>query len=479
MIISIEQRMNKLIVSYVNKDRGISFTQIDIPPEEQFSYVYSRSARGIPGITSWDNKPIVKVPAQFLSRYRIQEIFLKIKDQIPVVFEKIFPKMYCCDIEVDVTEDGFAEAKDATNRINTISWCCYPDIIVFGLKDLSGEDCAFIEKSINEHIAKTGKKYNFVYKKYNDESDMLYDFLYNYLRHAPLTTGWNFWIYDWQYIYNRCKRLNLDISWLSPTKQWKTYKEKNKYETVEILLPQHKLIVDYQKIYKKWDKSVEVKENDSLEFVSEAVTGITKIKYPGTFTELYNKDFVKYVFYNAIDSILVELNDEKLKTMNIFLGLGYLTNVEAMDAFSPIAMLESSLVKYAIKRNQFFPKVNKQPRKEYEGAFVFEPIRDLYEWVLCFDFKSLYPHIMMQFMISLENFITKNKDFVTNENQIKCFSGAVFDATIEPLMYQLLFDYYTQRKNAKAISFKAEKEADELKKILKERKSKINMSLVN
>jgi DNA polymerase elongation subunit (family B) len=471
MIVSIEQRMNKMIISYVNKQGEIAFSQINIPPEEQFSYVYSKSGRGIPDITSWDKKPIVKVPAQFLSRYRVQEVFLKIKDQLPVIFEKNFPKLYSCDIEVEVTDDGFAEASEATNRINTISWCSYPNITVFGLKPLSGEDCNFIEKSINQHIEKTGKVYNFVYKQFTDESDMLYDFLYNYARHAPLITGWNFWVYDWQYIYNRCKRLNLDISWMSPTKQWKMHTEKTKYGKFQIHLPQHKLIIDYSKIYKKWDRSIEVKENDSLEFVAEAVLGITKIKYPGTFTEMYNKDFVKYVLYNAIDSILVELIHEKIKTMNMFFGLANLTNVEVMDAFSPIAMLESSLVKYAIKRNQFFPKINKQPRKEYEGAFVFEPIRDLYEWLLCFDFKSLYPHIMMQFKISIENFITKNKDYIINDNQIKCISGAVFDATIEPLLHELLFDYYTQRKNAKAVFLKAEKELDELNKILKERKT--------
>ena len=75
------------------------------------------------------------------------------------------------------------------------------------------------------------------------------------------------------------------------------------------MIPQHKLIVDYKAIYEKWDRTVDVKENGTLDFVSEAALGIKKIKYPGTLQDLFNKDFPQYVFYNAIDGILVELLD--------------------------------------------------------------------------------------------------------------------------------------------------------------------------
>ena len=50
-------------------------------------------------------------------------------------------------------------------------------------------------------------------------------------------------------------------------------------------------------------------------------------------------------------------------------------------------------------------------------------------------------------------------------NQIKCASGAVFDASFEPLIPAVLSDFYGQRKVAKHTSQQADKEADELKKI--------------
>ena len=469
MIVNIEQRSGRLIISYVNKEGNIAYQQLSVPTNHQFNYVYAKQkSRALPGLTSWDGKGVAKVPAQFLNKHRIQEFFMDAGEKnTEKLFESNKPNLYSCDIEVDVTDDGFPHAADAKNRINSISWVSYPNCFVFGLKPLSGEECDIIEKNINEHIKKFNKKYKFIYKQYNNEADMLYDFLYNYARNAPLITGWNFWEYDWLYIYNRCvKRLNMDISWMSPTGQWYEHKIKNKGKTVIIMLPQHKLIVDYLSIYKKWDRTVDVKENDTLDFVAEAALGIRKVKYPGTFQEMYNNDYEKYIFYNAIDSILVELIDEHLKTMNTFLGLGNITKVEAMSAFSPIAMLEATLTRYAYKRKQVFPKsFDRKERESYKGAYVFEPIPGLYGWVVSLDFASLYPSIMRQFMISIENFITKDKLFNTNDNQIKCITGAVFDASFEPLIPTVLTDFYNQRKTAKHISQQADKEADELKKI--------------
>jgi DNA polymerase elongation subunit (family B) len=474
MIVSIEQRLGKLIISYANEEGEISYSQFNVPVSHQYSYLYSKyKNKGLENVSSWDGKPVRKVPSQFLNKHRIQEFFIDAGEEYTAKLFKHFNlKLYSCDIEVDVTDDGFAEPENATNRINAIAWVRYPEIICFGIKPLSGDQCASIEKKINEHIKKSGKKYNFLYKYHKNEADMLYDFLYNYVRLAPLITGWFFWGYDWMYITERCNRLNMDISWVSPTKQWYQHKIKIQNRDVDILLPQHKLIVDYLEIYKKWDRTIEVKENNTLEFVAKEALGITKVKYPGTIQDLFIKDFEDYIFYNAIDAVLVELIHEKLKTMNTFLGLANITNVEAMQAFSPIRMLETVLTRYAYKNNKVFPKISqRKEREKYEGAFVYEPKPDLYPWVASFDFASLYPLTMIQFMISIDNFITKDKNFETNKNQIKCVNGAVFDASGNPLIPEILTDYYSKRKNAKKISLLAEKEMDDLKKIKQKRES--------
>jgi DNA polymerase elongation subunit (family B) len=479
MIINIEQRQGKLIVSHINKEGKLAYMQLNVPVSHQFSYAYSKYASGsAPGLKSWDGKPVRKVPSGFLTKHRIQEFFMDAGESLTApLFERNMPQLYSCDIEVDVTDDGFAEAGDARNKINSIGWSHYPEVFVFGLKDLSGDQCNEIEKEINDHVKAIGKEYKFIYKKYESESDMLYDFLYNYARHAPLITGWHFWNFDWRYIYNRCKRLNLDISWMSPTRQWYKHKIMDRNNKVDVFLPQHKLIVDYMEIYKKWDRVIDPKENNSLDFAAEAALGIKKVKYSGTFQDLY-RDFPKHVFYNAIDTILVEEIHNKLKTMETFLGLANINRVEAMNAFSPISMLEATATRYAYKRGLVFPKANfDRAREDYEGAFVFKPIPDLYGWVVSFDYASLYPSIMRQFKISMENFVVKNPEYITKPHEIKCSSGAVFDASIEPLLPEILTDYYAQRKEAQKIAKKAEIEADELKQILQKRLSSAEKSL--
>jgi len=393
MIINIEQKSGKLIISYVNKEGNVGYSQLNVPTNHQYNYVYAKQkSKALPNLKSWDFKDVTKVPATFLNKHRLQEFFMDAgEDLTKHLFEMNMPNLYSCDIEVDVTDEGFAEPDEAQNRINSVSWVRYPDCTVFGLKPLSGEECDKIEKDINKHVEKFGKTYKFIYNQYDNEADMLYDWLYNYARHAPLITGWNFWGYDWLYIHTRCTRkLNMDISFMSPTGQWYEHKIKNRGKTYVIMMPFHKLIVDYMSIYIKWDRTIDVKENNTLDFVSEAATGIRKVKYPGTLQELFNKDYNQYIFYNAIDSVLVELMDSKLKTMDTFLGLGNITKVEAMSAFSPIAMLEATLTRCAYKRNQIFPKnFERKERESFEGAFVFEPTPNLYEWVASFDFASL------------------------------------------------------------------------------------------
>lgn len=473
MIVSIEQKKGKLIVSYINKEGNISFMQLNIPASHQYVYVYAKQKAGAdPIIRSWDDKPVRKVPSEFLSRYRIHEFFVDAgEDIVGPLFERNNPNAYSCDIEVDVDEEsGFAEPSDALNRINTISWSHKDQVTVFGLKPLTGFEMDKIEKDINRHLEKLEIKYTFIYKSYENEADMLYDFLYNYARHAPLIIGWNFWNYDWRYISNRCKRLNLDISWMSPTRQWFKHKVMDRNERVDILLPQHKLIVDYMELFKKWDREIDPKENMSLDWSAEATLGITKVKYPGSFSEQYNKDFDQYVFYNAIDSILVEQIHYKLKTLGIFLDLSNITRVEAMNAFSPIYMLEATAARYAYRRNRVFPQSKSDRKREsYEGAFVFNPTPDLYGWVGSFDFNSLYPTIMRQFKISLENFITKDKGYNPSPSEIKCSSGAVFDASYEPLLPEILTDFYAQRKQSQNTGKSAERDLAELNKILVER----------
>ena len=124
MIISIEQRPGKLIVSHINKEGKVAYMQFNVPPAHQFSYVYAKNQYGVlPNLKSWDGKPVRKVPSGFLSKHRIQEFFIDAGEELTApLFEMNVPDLYSCDIEVEVTDEGFAESSDAPQKIVSIAW---------------------------------------------------------------------------------------------------------------------------------------------------------------------------------------------------------------------------------------------------------------------------------------------------------------------------------------------------------------------
>ena len=471
MIINIEQIKNNLIISYINKQGSTSFLNINIPESQQYKWEYCKqNARANTKYISYDNKPVRKVLSKYLDKFRFQEFLIDIgDDKVNCLFENNRPQLSFCDIETAISEDGgFPDPNLADQPINTIALCKYPNVIVWGNKLLTENEINEISKQINDHVKCLGKSYNFIYKFFENESQLLYDYLY-YIKDQTAICGWNFLGFDWKYIYNRCNNLGINLSFLSPTKKMYTYTFTDKRGKDSVILPKHKLIFDYLAIYSKWDRSIDIKENNTLDFVSEAALGIKKVKYNGGFMELYNNNFSKYVFYNAIDTILVENIDDKLKNFNTFMALANLVRMECMNIFSPIAIIESTLCQYAYKEGKVLPRKERTGEaQEYEGAFVYEPTPGLYKWVASFDFASLYPTTIRMMNISIENFIKKDKNAQVDKDYIKCKSGAIFHKG-NYLIPEMMTDIFARRKSAKKVSKGAQQEVDELKHILKER----------
>ena len=49
-------------------------------------------------------------------------------------------------------------------------------------------------------------------------------------------------------------------------------------------------------------------------------------------------------------------------------------------------------------------------KKDYPGAFVFQPIPGIYEDVTDFDFASLYPSLIITYNVGVNSFVMKTKD---------------------------------------------------------------------
>jgi len=463
-MINIEQKDNVIKVSYYNDKGEIDYVTIPIQESDYYEWSYSKTLKSDPHFKSWDNKPVIRNRAKYLSGTRIEEILIR---QPESVTDRIYayndPKKFFVDIEIN-NDDEWPTPEVARHEITAISFSHKQLLVVMGLKPLSQEQIKTIGNLINEYLET--KKYppiEFNYIFYKSEYDMLYTFFNKWVQKMPLITGWNFVEFDWAYLVARAEKLAIDPSVASPAGK---LTGRNK-------LPMHRVVCDYMEIYKKWDRVV-FKENNSLNYVATAATGLGKIPYSGTLADLYTSDFMKYIYYNAIDSVLVRLIDEKISTMAIMFKLAEITKSEILRVYSPIAMTENVMIREFYKRGKVFPSDRKRNanRSEYEGAFVFDPKPDMYEWVASFDFASLYPSIMRQWNMSPESYLGKFEKNVGDEYELDpsksyASSGAVFDASEDSVFRVMLDNLYGMRKSAKVIMQEIDIEIDELKKLKK------------
>lgn len=458
-MIDIEQRDGVLQISYFDKEGDIAIKKFVIPHSELYEWEYCEPSvrEADPFIKSWDGRTVRKRRSKFLSKWRIEEYLFSLPvEETQEIYEYNVPKKFFVDIEVEVT-DEWPKPETAKFPVTTIAFSRGERVFVMGTKPLSAKETAAISKQINEYLK---EDFEFQYLQFNSEYDMLFSFFHKALQKMPLVTGWNFVGFDWTYLINRCKRLGIDPSVASLSR-----KLTGKWE-----LPMHRVVVDYLEVYKKWDRIIDVKENNTLDFVAKTALGIQKVKYPGTLQELYESDYDKYVFYNAVDALLVQMIDKKLQSMLTFLKLGTVAQVEAQRAFSPIWMAESAMARENCKRGKVFPKADtsKRRRESYEGAFVHEPKTGIYEWVTSLDFASLYPTVMRQWNISPESYV-KNLlpgEEIDTTKFIKTASGAVFKSDEDSVFKSILIDYYTKRKTTKKVAQEIETEIAELQKYI-------------
>lgn len=470
MIVDIQVRSNNyrlkdLNISYFNKEGNIDYLEIPLSHDKD-GFVW-KECSAIDKLAhdffkTWDGKNVKRESNGRLNKFRVEEILAQKSAEIAPLLEFNIPNKWIIDIETEVI-DGFPDAESAMNRVLAISIvnCTDKKVTLLALKDLSKEDLDKIDKDINNYFAKFGDKWTLNFKKFDSEYDMLYTMFAKYIHKMPCITGWNLIEYDWQYLVNRCDRLKIDPSICSTSG----------YLQGKHRLPQHRLVVDYLEIVKKWDRVIKIKENHQLNYIAEVSTGLTKVKYNGNLKDLYEQEFVKFMFYNAVDSILVHYIDKKLNTLTTFFKLGEVSRVEVNKVFSPVWVMECLMAREFYRRDKVFPdKENNSEQEHFEGAYVKEPIKGLHEWVTCYDFASLYPNTMIQFNISPESLKRRISIGETIENlekdEILTSNSNVFDNKEDSVLRTILMDLYAKRKGTKKKMLDINKEIDILTKQL-------------
>lgn len=464
MIVDIENNGEELKISTFSPEGNITFVNVQIPPEERFVWqICSHSDRDRDKVwKNWEGSSIKKYKNTKYDKYRILQLLEEADPELTKpLWEFQTPKKFFVDIEVEMTDEmkDSLDTEKAKNKILSIGIATDKcKLIVLGLDDLDAEQQGLIHQQVNEYLQEKGDTWDFKYKKFESEYDMLYTFFKDIASKMSVITGWNWFGYDWPYLINRAKRLGIDPKIMSPSG----------YFIGQNQLPAHILMIDYLEIYKKWDRVIKIKESNRLDYVAEKATGLKKIHYEGTLRTLYQSDFSKFIFYNAIDCALVHYIDKKLKTMLTFFKIANLNGVEINRALSPVWSTEVMMMRKFLERKQVFVQTRKDENHvKFAGAYVKDPIVGLHEWVACYDFASLYPNAIVQWGISPEVYKGKNLLDI-KESWIKTSSGAVFGGDDEdPILKSIIKDLYAKRRMAKDKMLKLQIEIDQLEKQLK------------
>ena len=357
-------------------------------------------------------------PSKFDIKMFISELEPKYRN---ILLGKTFPKMYAWDIETDTPEDVEPDGNQPHFPITTISICNTDlDTIVLGWKPLSEIEQKWVADEYDKYIDNVPfiktlglkKKPRIQYMKFDNEEKMLRYFLEVIVANVPVFAGWNCMNYDWTYIVNRIKIYFpfLSISMSSKTNHTHTERFNDRFTDLSynLPMPDHTWIVDMMDVIATDYVVMPEKEALNIDYIAHETMGINKLEYTeyGSLENLLRKDYPRYVLYNGVDSLLVQLIDKYFKTMLTLYMLGQYCEMKLSATTSKIAMTEAVVFRDFNNHNLKVVWEERNPvRGRLLGAYVKNPVKGLHRFCCCNDFASLYPSTIVTCNLSFENFI--------------------------------------------------------------------------
>ena len=490
MLIDYEFMNGNLICSYVNKKGSIKLkhypwrkptkfiTTIDDDPEKCGEWV------------TWNGKPVKEIYTRYPNKYSIYDFIESLpEEEKELLFEYNEPNIYFIDIETEILDEK-PQPHLAKSKILSIAIVNKDKALVMGIDPLTKKEIEEIEKDINDKYGKElGKSWQFQYNCYKSEFDMLYNFFKGFVPNMSVISGWNVIQFDWVFLVNRFRNIGGDPSVASFTGKLKESWQPNDFSEI----PAHRLIVDYMELYDKWDTFVKVKESSALDFVAGSILGdkFGKVSYTGDLKYLYKTDKKKFIFYNVIDTILVQLIHEKTRYIDVLYGISKLAHCTVNNAFSTMAQVEGLLRnKLREQKNIVLCKLDDDGSESsvagsVAGGFVLPPVKGMATWTCCYDFASLYPITIRLLNISADSYKgqvpmkkgkpdMKSEYSIFNGHQVKIepsdiilLNGSVFKNE-EGVVAQVMREVYSDRKMYKKEMMKEHVKLEELKRLKKE-----------
>ncbi len=287
---------------------------------------------------------------------------------------------------------------------------------------------------------------------FKNEKELLSSFKTELIAYDPdIITGWNLIDFDFEIIEKMIKKYELNFD-LGRTE------DKCKLKIVESFMMDSKadfpgrIVLDGIHLLKtSFIKLDDYKLGTAAKEFTKKEKLIDEENKGEEIETSFNKNPQKLVDYNLMDSELVLEIIEKSRSMQLTILRSILTGMPLDRVRASIASLDSLYLRKLKERGYVAPSSKYADREERTtGGYVMNPKPGIYDYVLVFDFKSLYPSIMRTF--NIDPLMFRNKK--AHESLITAPNGAMFSKK-KGILPEILDGLWEERE-------KARKKKDEL-----------------
>lgn len=453
MIISTEfnQDTSELIVSYYDSNGQVNYVRKFIHDTDQYNWVLTPSPTEY---RNWDNRFLKKSKSKWLSRFRLEELIQERFDEeeLSLIYSNQGPKKYYLDIEIQLTSNDFPDPAKAAMPVNLITFVNEENVcfVMSTMAKYEQSQMDKLEADTNEYFKAHGQEFKVKYLYFETEEALMATFFHKVLPKIPFFTGWNVIGFDWLYLVNRAKRLDID-----PMDTMESDKLIGQAK-----MPLHVGLLDYMEVFMN-TKPYKVVENYKLDYIANLVLGTTKLHHEYASMMEAQQDVENFVLYNVIDTILVKLIEDKLGLLDVAFSISQLAKVDVSKVFSAVYITETLMCREFLGRGKLMASDKRDVASEatYDGAFVAKPEPGYYKNVSCFDFASMYPNLQIQFNISPDSFLGKySSETEISPETIFTKNDTIFTNKFDSAARTILSGLYQERFDTKARIKKLEDE---------------------
>ena len=269
------------------------------------------------------------------------------------------------------------------------------------------------------------------------EMELLSKFKKELLRMNPdIITGWNVVDFDLTYLQERFRKHKLTFD-LGRSEALTKFRTESSFIRASRAKIDGRMVLDAMHLLRDFFIKL---EDYKLGTAGIAILGEGKIEIEKDIGKVWKENPSLLVKYNQKDAKLVHDIIEKKRLIELSERMTSITGLQLDRVKAAIASLDSLYLRESQKKGVVCPSVSGRSRTRVTGGLVQEPHYGVYDYVLLFDFRSLYPSIMATFNID-------PLTYTEEETRIKAPNGVYF--TDEPgILPEIILDLLERRQKA-------------------------------